>query len=218
MPFGQRKTKASQLVESHAVTTIEQLQALYGPVNPTSLIKETPFLTEEYRAWIERAPFFAIASIGPDGLDCSPRGDKTGDLFKIIDDRTVIIPDRRGNNRLDTLKNIVSDPRVALLIMIPGINETLRINGYAIISADPDMLKLFSVDGKLPATVIRVSIDAVYYQCARALIRSGLWDVEKHAAPADVPTAGAMNKAASADFDAQSYDDALRERQIRTLY
>ncbi len=206
------------VAEHHDITTIEQLEALYGPVNPTSLVKETPRLTAEYRAWIEAAPFFAIASIGQGGLDCSPRGDKTGQLFEVVDDKTIIIPDRRGNNRLDTLRNIVSDRRVALLFLIPGINETLRINGDAVVSADPDMRQRFSADGKLPATIIRVTINAVYYQCARALIRSGLWDAGSHLPRAEVPTAGQMNKAASSDFDAQSYDDALLARQLRTLY
>ena len=200
------------------ITTNEQLEALYGPVNPTSLNKETSILTAEYCAWIEASPFFAIASVGQGGLDCSPRGDKTGQLFAVVDDKTIVIPDRRGNNRLDTLRNIVSDSRVALLFLIPGINESLRINGYATISTDPDMRQRFSVDGNLPATVIRVTIKAVYYQCARALIRSKLWDADSHVSRTEIPTAGQMNKAASADFDAKSYDDALLARQLRTLY
>lgn len=200
------------------MSSIDRLEALYGPVNPTSLAKETPFLTPEYRAWIEAAPFFAIASIGPAGLDCSPRGDKTGQLLEIVDDKTILVPDRRGNNRLDTLRNIVADPRIALLFLIPGINETLRINGQAVISADPALLQRFAVDEKLPATVIRVSINAVYYQCARALMRSRLWDAGTHVPRADIPTAGQMNRAASADFDGQTYDDALRARQLGSLY
>ena len=206
------------MTEQHDITTIEALEALYGAVNPTSRVKETGFLTPEYRAWIEAAPFFAIASIGPGGLDCSPRGDRTGQLFQIVDERTIIIPDRRGNNRLDTLRNIVSDPRIALLFLIPGINETLRINGTASISADPDLLQRFSVDDKRPATVIRVTVNAVYYQCARALIRSGLWSADAQVPRDAVPTAGEMNRAASAGFDAVTYDDALAERQLRTLY
>ena len=206
------------MVGQHDIRTIDQLEALYGPVNPTSLVKETTRLTDEYRTWIEAAPFFAIASIGPGGLDCSPRGDRTGQLFQIIDDNTILIPDRRGNNRLDTLRNIVSDRRIALLFLIPGINETLRINGEATLSADPDLLKKFSVDGKLPATVIRVSINAVYYQCARALMRSRLWDADAQVPRADIPTAGQMNRAASNGFDAAAYDDELAARQLRTLY
>ena len=139
-------------------------------------------------------------------------------LFEIVDDKTIVIPDRRGNNRLDTLRNIVSDSRVALLFLIPGINESLRINGNATVSADPETLQRFSVDGNLPATVIRVKINAVYYQCARALIRSRLWDAGSHVSRAKIPTAGQMNKAASAEFDAKSYDDALLARQMQTLY
>ncbi len=206
------------MAEHYDITTHEQLESLYGSVNPTSLTKEMSALTAEYRAWIEASPFFAIASVGQGGLDCSPRGDKTGQLFQVVDDKTIIIPDRRGNNRLDTLRNIVSDSRVALLFLIPGINESLRINGDATVSTDPDMRQRFTADGNLPATVIRVSINAVYYQCARALIRSRLWDADSHVSRAKIPTAGQMNKAASADFDAKSYDDALLARQLRTLY
>lgn len=204
--------------EPHDITTIDQLEALYGPVNPTSLVKETAHLTAEYRTWIEAAPFFAIASIGPGGLDCSPRGDKTGQLFEVVDDKTILIPDRRGNNRLDTLRNIVADPRIALLFLIPGINETLRINGKAMVSADPELLQRFAVDGKLPATIIRVTINAVYYQCARALMRSRLWDPASQVPRTGIPTAGQMNRAASTDFEAEPYDDALMARQLQTLY
>ena len=217
-PSGRRRKGNDVVAEQYDITTHEQLEALYGPVNPTSLTKETTSLTAQYRAWIEAAPFFAIASIGPGGLDCSPRGDKAGQVFEVVDDKTIVIPDRRGNNRLDTLRNIVSDRRVALLFLIPGINESLRINGDAMVSTDPDAMQRFSVDGNLPATVIRVTINAVYYQCARALIRSGLWDADSHVPRATVPTAGQMNKAASDDFDAKSYDEALLARQLRTLY
>lgn len=215
---GKSRNEDGKLAESHDITTIEQLEALYGKANPVSLVKETAYLTAEYRKWIEAAPFFAIASVGSAGLDCSPRGDKTGQLIEIVDDRTIIIPDRRGNNRLDTLRNIVSDPRVALLFLVPGINETLRINGRAGVSSDPDILRRFSVDGKLPATIIRVTINAVYYQCARALMRSNLWDPKSRVRRGEIPTAGQMNRAASTDFEAAPYDDALMERQLRTLY
>ncbi|MEH6547848.1 MAG: pyridoxamine 5'-phosphate oxidase family protein, partial [Sneathiella sp.] len=127
------------------ITSIEDLEALYGFANPNSQAKETSFLTSAYRNWIEKAPFFALASVGEGGLDCSPRGDAAGQLFRIVDDKTLIIPDRRGNNRLDTLRNIIGDPRVALLFLIPGINETLRINGKARVSTDAKLLDQFAV-------------------------------------------------------------------------
>jgi len=114
--------------DTNRIETLEELSALYNPAHPMSLAKETPHLTPEYQKWIEAAPFFALASIGPGGLDCTPRGDAKGHAFQVMDNKTLVIPDRRGNNRLDTLKNIIADPRVALLFLVPGINETLRIH------------------------------------------------------------------------------------------
>lgn len=202
----------------HAITSLEALEALYGKVNPNSLAKETSGLTPEYRRWIEAAPFFALASAGPGGLDCSPRGDAESELFRILDDRTLAFPDRRGNNRLDTLKNILADPRVALLFLIPGIDETLRINGRATITTDPELIEAFAVGGSRPATVIVVEIDAVYFQCARALARARLWDPEARIDRAAVPTAGQMTRGAAPEFDAEGYDTALPARQKVTLY
>ena len=203
---------------SNAVTSVEALEALYGTVNRNSLDKETTSLTPEYRRWIESAPFFAIASAGPGGLDCSPRGDVPGQLFRILDDRTLAVPDRRGNNRLDTLRNILSDPRVALLFVIPGINETLRINGRATITTDPELIEGFAIGDKRPATVLLIHIDGVYFQCARALARAKLWDPQAQVGADMVPTAGQMTKGAKPDFDAESYDAALPARQRETLY
>src|SRR5262249_10523276 len=140
-----------------------------------SLLKEVQRLTPEYRRWIEAAPFLALATIGPAGLDCSPRGDPAGELLHILDSKTLVIPDRRGNNRLDTLRNIVADPRVALLFLIPGADETLRVNGRAVISTDPALITRFTRNGKPPATVLIVTIESVYFQCARALKRAQLW-------------------------------------------
>ncbi len=203
---------------SHIVKTLDELATLYGAVNPNSLAKETPALTPEYRRWIEHAPFLAIATCGPEGFDCSPRGDAPGQLFRILSDTQIAIPDRRGNNRIDTLKNLIGDPRVALLFLTPGINETLRINGRAVISTDPELIETFSVDGKKPATVIQVDIQAVYFQCARALVRSGLWNAESHVSQTAVPTAGQMTKGAFAGFDVKRYDVELAARQKKTLY
>lgn len=200
------------------VTTLAKLAALYGEVNQNSLRKEVPRLTPEYRRWIEAAPFFAIATSGPGELDCSPRGDQPRDLFHVLDDATIAIPDRRGNNRLDTLKNLVSDPRVALLFLLPGINECLRINGRARLTTEEALRQSFAMDGKLPVTVIVVAIDAVYFQCARALIRSKLWDPTTQVPKSAVPTAGEMTKSADPEFDAASYDAALLKRQLGSLY
>ena len=200
------------------IRDVAALEALYGEVNPNSLAKETPRLTSAYRAWIEAAPFFALATSGPGGLDCSPRGDAPGQAFHVVDDTTLWIPDRRGNNRIDTLRNIVADPRVALLFFIPGINETVRINGEAVISVSPALTSRFAVDGKAPRCVLIVAIRAVYFQCARALIRSRLWDPATCRDAGSVPTAGEMTRSGQPDFDAAAYDAALRPRQLASLY
>ncbi|MEP1206789.1 MAG: MSMEG_1061 family FMN-dependent PPOX-type flavoprotein [Rhizobiaceae bacterium] len=202
----------------HQVTTIEQLEALYpGPVAEATWRKETNLINDEYRRLIEAAPFFAVASIADEGMDCSPRGDGPGSM-KILDDSTIAFADRRGNNRLDTLRNIVADPRVALLFLIPGWNECLRINGRALITTEPQLLAGFEVQGKRPVTVIVVEIDAMYFQCARAIKRAGLWDEAAKVAPKTLPSAGRLVKSVLEDFDAETYDGALQERQAKTMY
>jgi PPOX class probable FMN-dependent enzyme len=205
-------------MSDHVIKNLATLAALYGEPNPNSLAKETQALTPAYRRWIEAAPFLAIATSGPTGLDCSPRGDAAGRLLVVDDDRTLLIPDRRGNNRLDTLKNIVTDPRVALLFLVPGAGETLRVNGRAEISIDPALLDRFAVDGHVPRTVLIIRIEAVYFQCARAIIRAGLWDPAARIAPGALPTAGEMTRAALPSFDAAAYDAALPARQRSSLY
>ena len=204
--------------EAHLVDSLEALEALYKPVNPNSLAKETSVLTSAYRRWLTRARFFAIATSGPGGLDCSPRGDPQEQLVRILGDGEIAIPDRRGNNRLDTLRNLVLDPRVSLLFLTPGVNECLRINGRAQITTDPDLLTQFEMRGKLPASVILVAIEAVYFQCARALARAQLWDPTIQVDPKDLPSAGQMAKSALPDFDAEAYDAALPARHKETLY
>jgi uncharacterized protein len=200
-----------------AITTIAELEALYGATNPNSLRKEVPHLTPAYRRWIAASPFFAVATCGPGGLDCSPRGDPAG-FVRIIDDKTIAFADRRGNNRLDTLRNLVLDSRIALLFFVPGINETLRINGRAIVTAEPALRASFAHQGKEPATVVVITVDAVYYQCARALARSELWNPERVVGKSRVPTAGEMAKSADATFDADTYDRELPGRQAATMY
>ncbi len=135
---------------SDRITSLADLEALYGEPNSASLLKETDRITPEYRAFVEAAPFAVLATAGPEGLDCSPRGDGPG-FVRVADERTLLIPDRRGNNRIDSLRNILRDPRVALLFLIPGVGETLRVNGRAGISVAPDLLQSFKVQGKLPA-------------------------------------------------------------------
>ena len=203
---------------SHIISSITELEALYGEVNKGSLLKETDRIVPEYRAFIEAAPFVALATRGPEGLDCSPRGDGPG-FVRVQDEKTLLLPDRRGNNRIDSLRNIVRDPSVALLFLIPGIGETLRVNGHAAISIDPDLLESFAIDGKAPKSVIVITVDAVYFQCARAILRSELWNPKKHVARGSLPSAGQILAALSNNqVGGEAYDRELPERQRTTLY
>ncbi len=175
-------------MKNHTIESASELELLYGKPKPASLKKQAPELNEVYTRWIQQARFFVLASAGKSGLDCAPRGDASDKGFLILDNKTFIIPDRRGNNRLDTLRNIIEDPRVALLFLIPGIHETVRINGQATVSTDPALLSQFELDGTLPLSCIRIAIDAVFFQNARALSRSGLWQTESHLSYEHVPT------------------------------
>ncbi|MFC5496773.1 pyridoxamine 5'-phosphate oxidase family protein [Caenimonas terrae] len=202
---------------SHTIATLDQLQQLFGPVGQASLRKETSFVPPEYRRWIEVSPFAVLATSGARGLDASPRGDPAG-FVVVEDERTLLLPERRGNNRIDSLRNILTDPRVALLFLIPGVGETLRVNGRASISTDPELLDRLAVDGKRPQCVLRISVDAVFFQCARAMQRSRLWS-DATERPAGVPTAGEMLQALTAGgIDGQRYDVELPARQRATLY
>lgn len=199
------------------VTTIEELEELYGEVKRPSVIKETTYLTPEYRSIVAASPFFVLASSGQTGLDCSPRGDQPG-FVRVVDQTTLLVPDRRGNNRIDTLRNIIHDPRVALLFFVPGVGETLRVNGSAAISSDPQLLESFTFKGKTPRTVLSVSIEAVYFQCSRAILRSGLWSSNSHVDRASLPSCGAILSAIAEDLDGDDYDRKLPDRLHETLY
>lgn len=202
----------------HIITSLTELESLYGEVGAASLLKETDRVVPEYRAFIAAAPFVALATRGPEGLDCSPRGDGPG-FVRVQDEKTLLLPDRRGNNRIDSLRNIVRDPQVALLFLIPGIGETLRVNGRAAISVEPALLESFAVDGKAPRSVITIAVEAVFFQCARAILRSELWNPDRHVARGSLPSAGQI-LAALSDNQAggEAYDRALPERQRTTLY
>src|ERR1700731_4452373 len=155
------------------LNTVDDLRALYGMPHERSMRKEIPFLNEDYQAFVAAAPFVVLATAGPDGLDCAPRGDLPG-FVQVIDERTLAMPDRPGNNRLDSLCNVIEDPRVALLFMVPGVGEVLRVNGRARITSDADWLTRFPVDGKLPKTVLLVSVESAFFHCSKAVVRSKL--------------------------------------------
>ena len=200
------------------LTTLEQLEAIYGQPHERALRKEIPFVNEDYRAFIEHAPFVVLATAGPEGLDCSPRGDAPG-FVRIVDERTLAIPDRLGNNRIDSLRNIVREPHLALLFVVPGVGETLRVNGGGRITDDPEWLESFAIDGKPPRTVLLVDIDAVYFQCSKALVRSKLWDPSRHVERSQLPSTGAiLGRLSDPAFDAAAYDRDLPERVRATLY
>ena len=209
---------------THAITSLDGLAALYSnPIAPASVAKEIDHVDANYAALIAASPFFVLATNGPDGLDCSPRGDLPG-FVTVRDAKTLLIPDRRGNNRLDSLKNILFDNRIGMLFLIPGYGETLRVNGTARLSTDPELCAGFAMAGKLPACVIVVAVESAYFQCSRAVVRADLWNPAKHVARGSVPSAGHILRditardAAIATFDGEAYDKALPERVKATLY
>ena len=176
----------------HTIATTEQLEALYAepPYGP-AIFKETDRITPQYRKLIEAAPFVVLATCGPEGLDCSPRGDPPG-FVRVIDEHTLVIPDRRGNNRIDSLRNLVRDPRLALLFLIPGVGETMRVIGRAKISTDPKLTESFALNGKVPKCVLMVTVEKAYFQCTKAIIRSKLWDPASIVDRQTLPTPGAI--------------------------
>ena len=203
---------------SGLVDTLEQLEALFGEVGQASIQKEQSFIHPHYRAMIEASPFAVLATSGPGGLDASPRGDAPG-FVVVEDEHTLLLPERRGNNRVDSLRNLIADPRMALLFLIPGVGETLRVNGTARISVAPELLERFAVDGKPPKCVLVIRVETAYFQCARAIQRSRLWQGSPNAVPPGLPSPGTMLAAFSnAQIDAEQYDRELPERQRTTLY
>ena len=201
------------------IQSMSDLETLYQPAPVlASTAKELDHLIPEYRRYIELSPFVVLATAGPEGLDCSPRGDAAG-AVRIIDDRKLALPDRRGNNRIDSLRNIIRDPRIALLFLIPGSGTTFRVNGRATISADPALCRSFAVEGKAPRTVILIGIEKAYFQCARAIVRSGLWDPSKFVDPALVPTPGdVLERTTAREIDAATYNAEWPGRAAKTLW
>lgn len=186
------------------VTDIAELEALYGAPAPASIAKVVQELTPLYRKWIMESRFCVVSTVGSTGTDGSPRGDD-GPVVREIDSHTLAMPDWRGNNRIDTLRNIVEDGRISLMFLVPGSNVAARVNGFAKVSVDPDLLGSFEQGGRHPRSVIVIRIGEIYAQCARALMRSQLWDAAK---VPDLPTMGQLIAEASdgamggADYDA----------------
>jgi uncharacterized protein len=200
------------------VRSIEELEAIYGPTGEASTAKVADRITPHYRAFIEASRFAALATVGPEGLDCSPRGDLVG-FVRIHDEFTLMMPDRRGNNRVDSLRNIVRDPRVSFMFLIPGHGNAIRVNGRAELSVDPELLSSFAVDGKAPRSVIVMRIGEVYFQCARAIVRSGIWNPALHIDPKSLPTPGdILIEMSEGRVGGKEYDDAWQARAMATLW
>lgn len=204
---------------SHDLDSLEKLRGIYPqPDAPATLDKECDHIHALYRPFIKAAPFCVLATRSPRGLDTSPRGDPAGRLVEVADEKTLLLPDRRGNNRIDSLRNVLHDPEVALLFLIPGVGEALRVNGLARISAVPALLRRFEFEDKLPRSVLVVEVKLVFFQCARAIKRSGLWDPDKQIARTTLPSTGSILQALSPRVDGATYDAALEERQRATMY
>ena len=200
------------------ITTVEQLEATYGVTNDASTVKLADHVTPLYRVFIEKSPFAALATIGPEGIDCSPRGDLSG-FVRVHDTKTLMLPDRRGNNRIDSLRNIVRDPRVALMFLIPGCGNAIRVNGRAHISVDAELLASFKVDGKAPRTVIVMTVDEIYFQCARAIVRSDLWNPDKRVDPRTLPTPGQiLAEMSESRVGGEQYDREWPERARLSMW
>jgi PPOX class probable FMN-dependent enzyme len=202
--------------DAHAITTLAALERLYDKPTERALLKQVDRLDQPCCDFIAASPFLILATAGAAGSDCSPRGDQPG-FVEVADDRTLLLPDRRGNNRIDSLRNIVENPAVALIFLIPGIEQTLRVNGRAEITTDPMLLARFAVDGKTPKSVIRIAVDEAFVQCPRALLRADLWNSDRFAAGGKVPSMGTMLASATKGrVDAAQYDavDGPKSRQV----
>jgi len=199
------------------IDNLENLLSLYGDSAPASIAKELDYISPHYQQMIERSPFAVFCTVGSGGLDCSPRGDAPG-FIRVRDNKTLLLPDRRGNNRLDSLRNLVEDPRASILFLIPGIGETLRVNGRAVIIQDSQLQQSFEVNGKAPVTIVEFTVERIYFQCQKALVRSKLWESDYKITRDQLPSTGEIVKAIKKDFDAKAYDDAYPERLKKTLY
>ena len=198
------------------LTTLQELEAIYGSPGEASIVKEVDAIIPHYRRLIEASPFAILATAGPEGLDCSPRGDLPG-FVRVHDEKTLLLPDRRGNNRVDSLQNIIRDPRVALLFLIPGSGTTLRVNGRALLTTDAPLLQSFAIENQLPSTVMIVHVDAAYFQCARAIIRSKLWETAEERR--DLPSPGEILAHLSQErVGGEEYDKNWEQRARSTLW
>jgi PPOX class probable FMN-dependent enzyme len=205
-------------LESNIVTSLEGLATLYAPPIERTAKKELDYVNAAGRAFIAASPFLVLATGNARGLDCSPKGDAAGFVQVAEDGRTIFIPDRRGNNRIDGLKNLVEDPRIAMIFLVPGANETYRVNGRARISTEAELKRRFAVNGKEPATVMVVTVEQAFQHCPKALVRSNLWKAGSSGRPKDVPTLGGFAAARYPGIDGAAYDAEYKDRMPTELY
>lgn len=199
-----------------ALKTIADLESHYGSAAAASLRKVARRLTPEYRTWIERSRFCTLTTVGPEGTDCSPRGDD-GSVVAELDPGTLALPDWHGNNRIDSLRNIVVDERVSLMFMVAGSSSIVRVNGRAIVTVDADLKARFARDGKQPRSIIVVNIDEVYFQCSRAVMRAGLWTMGDQSE--GLPTAGDfLTSLTQGEIGGAAYDQEWPDRALKTMW
>lgn len=209
---------APDAADTHLITSVEQLEAVYGTRMPTSIVKEIDHVDANYRKLIEASPFVVVATGGKDGFDCSPKGDGPG-FVRVVDEKTLMIPDRPGNNRTDGFHNLMENPYIALLFLIPGVGETLRVNGRAKISIDPALCASFAVNGKPARAVIVVTIDSAYFHCAKAIMRSKLWDPAAQIQRTSLPSTGTIVADLSkGQYGGEQYDREAPARNLAGLY
>ncbi|MEL6681026.1 MAG: pyridoxamine 5'-phosphate oxidase family protein [Pseudomonadota bacterium] len=199
----------------HVIRDIAQLEALYGQPGKASLIKVADHLTPLYAKWIMASRLCVVSTVRPDGTDGSPRGDD-GPVVQMQDAKTLLMPDWRGNNRMDTLRNIVADGRISLMFMVPGSNNVMRINGTDVVSVDPDLLGRFDANGRQPRSVVVITVAEVYSQCARALMRAKVWSSDDESA--GLPTVGELLAEQEAGFDGTGYDAEWPGRAAKTMW
>ncbi|MBY0337907.1 MAG: pyridoxamine 5'-phosphate oxidase family protein [Acetobacteraceae bacterium] len=203
--------------DPHAITTLDALLAQYPPVLPVAATKATDRIGPATAAFIAASPFCLLGTQGPRGVHVTPRGDAPG-FVAVADEKTLLLPDRRGNNRLDGLRDLIGDPRCSLLFLIPGVAETLRVHGRARITADPALRARFAVEGKEPATVLVLAVEEVFAHCAKAFLRSALWDGRPK--PDGVPSMAKLlaEHRRDAAMDVAGYDATYQERVRVTMY
>lgn len=198
------------------IETIAELEALYGTPKEASQVKVATELTPTYTRIIEASPFVALTTVGPEGTDCSPRGDKEQVVF-VNDKNTLMLPDWRGNDRIDSLRNVIRDPRVSMMFLVPGSSMIVRVNGKASITNSGWVSDIFyEKRGEFPRTVMLIKIEELYFQCARAVIRADLWNTDN---TPSLPSAGdILSEMTSGEFEGKTYDETWPERAAKTLW